>query len=311
MQAQKIKEVENYKNQAYTKLEKVVEEGEASPMSDLSEALNKIEKDPLSTKDLFKDESSTTSWSFDTCAPVERRSLLLSIKNTNISLGKLNGLISKSSRSIIQNEDDSSISSESLHESRMFRRSAMLSMKGMGSERMLSMKGMGSVRLLTEVIKKIDTPLQDDDGNDIDLLSFKETILSKTAFLISLWTFFVAIIFDAFFVFVPTYAEGIGLSKEEGGLVLSFARLSVLIGNLSVGFLADKFGNILVFQLCMIIMSSTMIVWPFCRALWSLLIVSFFIGFTTVSYSLYVSTLADMYGEISKKCFFSLVGFVH
>merc|ERR1740124_1285314 len=78
MRAPKIKEVENYENKTCTKPEKLVEEDEKLPMSDLSEALNKIEKGPSSTKELLKDESLRTSQSFNTSSPIKRQSLLLS-----------------------------------------------------------------------------------------------------------------------------------------------------------------------------------------------------------------------------------------
>lgn len=171
----------------------------------------------------------------------------------------------------------------------------------------LSLRSFTSSKLPDTLIKKVDT-LSQENG---DLLLFKDAILTKTSLLLCLWALIMALVIDAFFFFAPIYAEEVGLSIEEGALTLSVAGLSLLLGNLTIGCLTDRLGNILVFQLCIAGLTCTMIAWPFCRSLWSLLIASFFVGFFTVCISLFVSILADVYGGgVSKNSFFEIVGFV-
>lgn len=139
-------------------------------------------------------------------------------------------------------------------------------------------------------------------------LSFKEAIKTKTAMLICLWSLFMSMPVDCYFIFVPLYSEDIGLSSKEAGLIVSVAGIAILLGNLSLGFIADLLGNIRTLQLCMVVMTISMILLPFCKTVGSLLFVSVIFGQSMVSMSLYVSILADVYAKVAEESYFSIVG---
>jgi len=142
-------------------------------------------------------------------------------------------------------------------------------------------------------------------------LSFNEVIRTRTAICIVCWSIVFAVCLDSFFVFIPYFAEYIGLSSEVGALALSLSGLALMIGNLTLGVVADRFGHTLAMQVCMVALTGACIGWPFCKEEWSLILVSCCVGYFFTCTSLFVAILSNEYEHTAKGCILTLIGFVH
>ncbi|KAI9467718.1 major facilitator superfamily domain-containing protein [Zychaea mexicana] len=88
--------------------------------------------------------------------------------------------------------------------------------------------------------------------------------------------------------FLPAYATSIGLSDVQGAAVVATLSGTGLIGRLANGFLADKFGNLNTFIVCMVIASLTVYLnWMFAHSFATLVVFAVLNGLV---YGCYVVT---------------------
>eukprot|EP00588_Corethron_pennatum_P003057 CAMPEP_0194299206 /NCGR_PEP_ID=MMETSP0169-20130528/60594_1 /TAXON_ID=218684 /ORGANISM="Corethron pennatum, Strain L29A3" /LENGTH=483 /DNA_ID=CAMNT_0039049283 /DNA_START=142 /DNA_END=1593 /DNA_ORIENTATION=- len=142
-------------------------------------------------------------------------------------------------------------------------------------------------------------------------LSLRDTLRTRTALCILCWSIVFSTVLDSFYIFVPSYAESAGLSSQVGALSLSLTGATLLLGNLTLGVIADRVGHTRCMQMCMLGLSVVCIIWPFTGSVWSLLLIACLLGYFMTCTSLFIAILMDRYAHTSKGCILTLIGLIH
>ena len=86
-------------------------------------------------------------------------------------------------------------------------------------------------------------------------LSLTNAIKTRTSISVFTSGFFLAFGLMALLQHLPAFAENIGLQEEQGTKILSWARLTMIIGNIGFGFAVDYCGPIWMLRLLLLILT--------------------------------------------------------
>jgi len=92
-------------------------------------------------------------------------------------------------------------------------------------------------------------------------------------------SFFFQTAFFIPFIHLAAYTTDLGYSDEDAALAIAMLGIGSSVGRITVGPLADLFGRMFMFRLCMGCASVCMFLWPTATTLWQVYMVAFFYAY--------------------------------
>lgn len=157
----------------------------------------------------------------------------------------------------------------------------------------------------------IDPSLRSDKILEEETLTLAQTIRTRTTISLIVWQICLSWSLMALYEHFPGFASSIGLSTEEAVGVLSLCGLSMILGNLTLGFVIDRFGPIVVLRGTACVLTSVLFAWPHCKTVLSLRVMVCIYGHCLVIASMPLIILADAFGDAAPSTILFLLGLLN
>lgn len=80
--------------------------------------------------------------------------------------------------------------------------------------------------------------------------------------------------------YLPSFAVNAGMTAQQGSLALGVINGASALGRVSLGYFADRFGNMNSYAICQLLTPVVILcVWPFATQFWSLILFAILLGF--------------------------------
>lgn len=146
---------------------------------------------------------------------------------------------------------------------------------------------------------------------DLPQISLTEVLRTRTFLMLLMFKFSFAFAYLNLFGHVAAFATDAGIPADTASVALSSIGISSVAGRLSLGYLADRFGRVVMLRASMIVLMACAAAWQFCDNAASLFTLCIIFGFNAGGYpSLPPSIIADYFGKLSPANLFKMVGLV-
>lgn len=150
----------------------------------------------------------------------------------------------------------------------------------------------GEAKIVPEPISEVKTPSKEAG------FSVRSALKSRTFWLISLAYMLSQLIATAVNVLEMPHLENIGISREVAGVAVTFTTLMTLCGNLSSGFIGDRWRKPRVIALAFALQCLGVVILAFIGELWQLVpfVIIYGVGFGATM-PMRISLMADYFGR--------------
>jgi len=143
-------------------------------------------------------------------------------------------------------------------------------------------------------------------------LPLMRAIRTRTSISVLSSGFFLSFGLMALLQHLPAFAESIGLEEEQGTRILSWAGLTMIIGNICFGFAVDCLGPIWMLRLLLVTLTCLIFAWPYCYDEKTLRLLTLtYGGCVTVSFNLPLVIFANAFGAASPTAILHLSGLLN
>jgi len=144
-----------------------------------------------------------------------------------------------------------------------------------------------------------------------ETLTLTQALRTRTTMSLIVWNICLSWSLMAFYEHLPAFANSIGVTTEESANMLSLSGLCLILANLTLSFVIDRYGPIAGLRSVACVLVIVLFSWPYSKSKLTLQVLACINGYCTVVCALPVIILADVFGDIAPSTILFLLGLLN